>query len=728
MKAKKPAESSPRTIGGYQVHQTIELGGRVTANKDGSSAMWATMINQGTGMRILGHSLEMRSVDPRRTPFFDTLSSGSIGYGGDPYDASYLNISKWRVYSFAGSFRRDRNYFDYNLLGNNLFGASAFYPETSSPHLFNTVRRNTDALFTLLPLSRVSIRAGMNHGTHEGPSFSTVHEGGDALLLDWFRNAADTYRGGVDVKLARRTLLSYDQFYVLYKGDSWQQLTGADYMLANGQNVSFGINTTTTTKCNGALQVVNGVANPYCNAFTWFSTTSPTRTSFATEQLRFTSHYWAPVAMTGRAAYSGGISNVNSFNETYTGLTSRTGVRQEVDTGALGNGRLAHNRRISVNADYTIEAGLSRYVSVSDAIHFWYFRIPGMNSVNSTIWTIPRDTTQPNNGYTLLTSVDSLTPVTSIATNYNSLNQKNIGNTVLGIFTVTPRVKLSAGWRFNSRNIVEGDEDNLTWHQNWLLLGVVVQPSPIFRLNINYDGMRSRWERGSTPENLAPSDTYTRVMPNHANHLRMRARVVPAKWVNFAFTGNTYVARNDDPLVNHNEHNQGLSFAAQLIPRESVSLDLSFGHNDIFSTTDICYVYTGTAGLPAGATNAGTCTPANSPEGNTSYYLGNAFYNAPQTFFNGSVNLAPSRRFRLNGGAQVSTVGGSAERLNPNMVPGALQSTIVSPYADLLVPIAPQWTWHGNWMHHGYSEAGPAGPAPRSFHGDVITLSVKHEF
>ena len=68
--------------------------------------------------------------------------------------------------------------------------------------------------------------------------------------------------------------------------------------------------------------------------------------------------------MTGRITYSGGISNVNSFNETYTGLTSRTGTRQEIDTGALGNGRLAHNKRVNVNADYTIEARLSSVARV----------------------------------------------------------------------------------------------------------------------------------------------------------------------------------------------------------------------------------------------------------------------------------------------------------------------------------------------------------------------------
>ena len=97
------------------MHSSVELGGIIT-QKDGSSAMWATMVNEGTGMRILNQSLEMRTMNPSKTPFFDTLSTASFGYGGEPNDVSFLKMSKGKLYDFTGSFRRDRNYFDYNLL------------------------------------------------------------------------------------------------------------------------------------------------------------------------------------------------------------------------------------------------------------------------------------------------------------------------------------------------------------------------------------------------------------------------------------------------------------------------------------------------------------------------------------------------------------------------------------------------------------------------------------
>ena len=133
------------------------------------------MINQTTGARVLGQSLQMHTLDPHKTPFFDRLSTNSFGYGGDPYDVSSLNVSKGRIYDFSGQFRRDRSYFDYNLLANSLLTSStaatpALVQEPDSLHLFNTVRRDTSTLLTLMPLWVVHFRVGFNHDTNEGPT------------------------------------------------------------------------------------------------------------------------------------------------------------------------------------------------------------------------------------------------------------------------------------------------------------------------------------------------------------------------------------------------------------------------------------------------------------------------------------------------------------------------------------------------------------------------------
>ncbi len=107
--------------------------------------------------------------------------------GGDPYNFAKIDFYKGRLYEFSGMFRRDRQYFDYDLLGNPNIPAGLSTPigptgaptgslpwrqVTQSPFLFNTVRRMTDTHLTLLPLSKVTFRAGYSHNTFEGPSLS----------------------------------------------------------------------------------------------------------------------------------------------------------------------------------------------------------------------------------------------------------------------------------------------------------------------------------------------------------------------------------------------------------------------------------------------------------------------------------------------------------------------------------------------------------------------------
>jgi hypothetical protein len=745
-----PSDSTEKKMGKYMVHSMVELGGVIT-DKSGSAAMWATMVNTGTGMRLVGQSLEMHSTDTSKTPFFDTLSTSSYGYGGDPINTSFLKMSKGKWYDFDGNFRRNRSYFDYNLLVNSFLTSATtatpvLVPEPSSLHLFNTVRRSTDTLVTILPVSRISFRAGYNHGTNEGPSYSSVHGGGDVSVFQWWRNSLDTFVGGVDAKLAKRTTLSYDQFYGLYRGDTSNTLAGATWTLANGTPVSQGFNVLTgpTVTCPTSSKnqnVVNGISNPFCNQTITQQQTQPTRTSFPTEQLRFSSHYWDRVAMNGRFTYSGGVSNVNVFNETFNGFLSRTTLRQEIDTGALNDrGRLAHNKRVNVNADYGIEAEINKWLSVSDAFNFWDVRVPGHSIVNSAIWdntpfVAGGPTPVPSANLSVNTPLSSLHNYTNVNEVFGFLSHENTMNTALATFTVMPEFKFSAGWRFNNREIKYGEDPTLAWHQNGVLLGAVIQPSRLIRVNLNFDDMHSHSANSDTQ-----TDSYTRLGPNSTYHFQVRAVVTPKKWVNFAIAANDFHGDNNDPLVNHTEYAHNFSFATQFIPTETVSLDFNYGHDTVFSQTDMCYMFTATANapLPAAAVNSGTCLASNG--GSSSLYLGSGYYNAPSNFFIGSVNYYPSKILRFNGGFRITDFSGSAELLNPYNPPGALLSKTVSPYADMQIQIARGWYWHGNWEHHGYNEGGSPGGSnanvfvpgsvlpSRDFHGEVITLSVKYAF
>ena len=751
-KPEKKAEVAPKKkiMAGYEVHQVLELGGNIVS-KDGSDAMWATMVNEASGMRLVGQSLTMHSVDKSKTPFFDTLTTNSFGYGGEPVDATYLNMSKGKWYDFAGSFRRGRNYVDYNLLVNSFLTnatatAPVLVPEPSTLHLFNTVRHNTDTMLTLLPVSRISFRAGYSHSTTEGPTYTTIHAGGDVSQNQWWRNGLDTYIGGVDAKLSKRTMLSYDQFLAFYRGNTSNQLAPTPFTLADGTMTSLGFNVLTgpTVTCgSGATKtqnVINGIANPFCSQTLVQQQSAPTRTSFPTEQVRFSSHDWGKVAMNGRYVYSGGVSNVNQFGETFNGFISRSTLRQQIDTGGLNDrGRLAQNKRINVNADYGIEAELSKYFSVSDTFNYWDVRMPGHSVLVSNVWDntplVPNGPTPvPSADLSVNTPLNSLHNYVTTRESFGYLAHKNIGNTVMGIYNATPAVKLSGGWRFNNRQIKYAEDPTMTWHQNGALVGLAVQPSRLYRFNLNYDSMNSHSSNSET----TPSNTYTRLAPNSFHHFRGRFQTNPKKWVNLAVTYNEYDAKNNDPLVNHKEHNRNFSFATQFIPIETLSIDFDYSHDSVYSQTDLCYVFTATANAPlpsnAGPQNVGTCQYNTTT---TPLYLGSGLYDVPSNFYLAGLTYTPSKYFRFNGGVRIVGSGGTAMLLNPYNPPGAISSTVLSPYSDLSINIAPQWSWHGYWTHHSYNEDGPPGgsiPAAggvipaRDFHGDVVTLSVKYAF
>ena len=780
--SEKPAAVPGETIShGYLVHQSIEVGGRYT-KVSGSQAMWDTLVNQGSGGRILGQSLELRSVNPSKTPFFDNLTTSSTGYGGDPYDVSRLKMNKGRWYDFAGSFRRDRNFFDDNQLASSLLTTYSTVSPVTAPlvsepdslHMFNTVRRNTDTKLTLLPLSVISFRAGYNHGTHEGPAFTTVHNAGDQQLLEWFRNGSDTYNGGVDVKLAKRTTLSYDQFFVYYKGDTSFQMPGLTTPFATaelfpvatstGPLASLGVDVVVgpASTCGSATakpvstlgtEISGGILDQYCTATIQQAQTDPIRTKFPTEQLRFSSHYFDRISFSGRALYSGDTSTINSFNETFIGLTSNK--RQTVETGGGVNGQFSSNKRINTSGDFNVIAELNKHLSFSDAFSSWDTRTWGSINETTTTWTGSAGSSGPP----VVATTSLLTPITdpSITTSAATvtaatwagnvttpafLSQKVLQNTALFTDAISSFAKVSAGWRLKVREINNPHATKLTWNENWGLYGAVLQPARIVRVNINFDMMKSEYVSGSAVDAetstivpLTTSNTFTRITPDRSYNFRTRATIKPNKWVDLAVTAKVYRAMNDDPMVNHMEHNNDVSFATSFHPNEQVSLDFNYAYDNVYSSTNLCYIFTANANapLPVGASNIGNCTVANSPAGyggSASLYQGYGTYSAPANFFSGSINYALSKDLHFNGGVRLNDVNGTAEMLNPLMAPGGLQSRYLIPFADVEYKIASEWAWHANWVHDGYNETGAWSPTlpSRTTQGDILTVGVKYAF
>src|SRR5262249_50630701 len=158
------------------------------------------------GSRLMEYTLQMRA--PAHAGFlFDDLLFSNFGYGGDPNNLSRIRLQKGKLYSFVGGFRRDQNIFDYNLFANplNPAGSVPTVPILNSPHEFLLTRRMSDANLTLFPVGRVRFYLGWSRVVNEGTSFSSDHQGTEALVQQPTLNTSDTYRAGVSLRFIPRT-------------------------------------------------------------------------------------------------------------------------------------------------------------------------------------------------------------------------------------------------------------------------------------------------------------------------------------------------------------------------------------------------------------------------------------------------------------------------------------------------------------------------------------------
>src|ERR1017187_917622 len=227
-----------KKIGDFQVTQSIELGGRIS-EVNGSQPMYDTLVNDQSGPRILEQSLTMQSLT--HEDIFDTLTLNSFGWGGDPEQAARLRVSKYRWYTFTGSYQHMQNYFDYDLFANPLNPPTGqpFIPILNSPHAYYNRQNLYNFGIVVLPMSRISFRFDYNRNSFVGPSFSSVHQGTEALTDQGTNHTLNGYRFGADFRVNKKTTLSYTQLFQYYSGDTTYALnTFNSWPLSNGTPVT----------------------------------------------------------------------------------------------------------------------------------------------------------------------------------------------------------------------------------------------------------------------------------------------------------------------------------------------------------------------------------------------------------------------------------------------------------------------------------------------------------
>jgi hypothetical protein len=743
---------------GYTLHESMDLGGHV-ANVDGSGTMYDTLVNQQSGPRILGESYELRALPQTKNTLVDHLKAFTSGLGGDPYNVAKLDFSKGKLYDFSGLFRRDRQYFDYNLLGNpNLppgqsipigpaaapTGSYAWPQVKESPFMFNTVRRMTDTKLTLLPLSKVTFRVGYSQNVFQGPSLSPsgYFVGGydDLLLREYQRNSTDDWTGSVEWKPVSRTRLTYEEQVTHYKGDSYFNMAPQYLNLqeANGSRVAVlqsydnPINSPVGITCNagvGAASIYpnpspNGlpIVDPACNVITSYSRYQPTREIFPTEIFRFQSSSIKNVTMNGNVRYTDANMSLPNYYDDFQGLS---GTSREATYA--GNARA---ERQAIASDYGVTWQALKKLSISEQIDYSNVHQPGVANITSLTSVT---SALPNINSTALTTTVFNTPINpatgkatstfegspSVATPlFDFFGQKFITNNLTAAYDLTDRATFTLTYHYQEHTIGEGAA-NTTGYQSGISNFAIYEDGGTFGVNVQ---PANNWNINGSVELLYADNVLTPVAPRQLQHYRIRTTYRPETWATFSGayndlerhnnTNNTGTASVDGPLQ-HVDHSRILSLNADLMPNEHYGFDIGYAYSDVYTATNICFLGTASSPtIPGAATPTGVACPSPPPRvPGTPYTFGPAkdFMDAPTQYASVALALSPIDKFHANIGYRISSVNGSRFFNDPRDVNGSLVSTYQSPFVNLSYAMRKNLIWKGEYNYFGYGEGGPSG-------------------
>jgi len=604
--AQTPTPTQPMAVPeGYKSHGTVDLGGHID-NIKGSGAMYDTLVNQQSGPRILGATFELRALPTNKHAHIDLLHAFASGFGGDPYNFAKLDFSKGKIYEFSGTFRRDRQYSDYDLLGNpNITTgqsipiglttaptSSLVWPEVNhSAVMFNTVRRMTDTNLTLYPLSKVTFRAGYSQNIFQGPGMSPSYTIAkyNALLRQYQRNSTDEFTAGVDWKPVQGTKLTFDEVITHFKTGSYftldpngflvQEADGTKAYLGNWDSqVAYGIAGCNTGSMGTApytiLSPASGgglpVINAACDVVTSYTRTQPTRIITPTEIFRFQSTSIKNVSMNGDIRYTNANMTLPYFYDNFQGLDAA--ARSITYTGnASGN-------RAVVSGDYGIVWQATRTVSLSDQIDYSDVHQPGAATFTSlTTMSTPA---APNQTYTysgaLTTTFAANNTSTLSGASYvnqplpSYFGQKFLTNNLTGTWDAASRATLSLTYRYRAHTIAQGMPDNVPLPVgntgpdcSGSATGVTCTGGTV---SINENGgifnaalrPANHWDLNGTVEVLYDDNAFTPVGPRQTKHYRVHTIYKPRPWATFSG------AFND--LERHNNTNNNQATTALFVP------------------------------------------------------------------------------------------------------------------------------------------------------------------
>ena len=774
--------------GNYNVKQTIEFGGRIT-NISGDLQTYNTMVNLQDGPRLLDFSTEMRSLDHHGT-FFDRLYFSNFGYGGDPNVVSNLRISKNKWYAFDAMFRHDENFWDYSLLANPynpapppanapvgfnpIINAPSTVQNTQviamSPHYFNTRRNMQNYGLVILPDSKIRFRVGYNYNTNRGPSYDVIHEGTDQFLFQHLATTLSQYHFGVDFRFLPHTNISYDQAWSYYKTDPGTTDENQQFSVGGGfPPVDLGASWN-GPPCNPAFQP-GGIVVATCNAFYNYQSHWRSRNDAPTEQISLQSTPISSLQFSGKFSYTGSDFHVYDYQQGFNGR-ARNNLASYAEFGPM------QGRHVASYGDFGATWQITRDFSLVDSFHYGNWNEPAQYAAtqcsffSTSLLVVPTvfapTATLPSTSCPTPTGAATGTPTHAsgsaadilVNVDSNFLKQRIISNLIEGHIQLSPKAGAYFGYRYTHRLIADNfynTQSAIYFPSNAargncaLVAGVLPDgctqnpdgsisfqtPSPTFQpasptdINANSAVLGLWWKpithlTVNLDADLGSADnTFTRLSARNYQQYRVKAQYRASAKINFTGYFTATEGQNPVATVNGAEHNRNAGFSLSLTPSEKISAQIGYNYNNIHSELFVCFT----------SSQAPTTLPA-CPGVSGLFQQFSPYTSRINTGFL-DVAWSPINRLTLEVGANLSGVTGNElyfNTLSPIATDptGPLNSNWYQPYGSVAYHFAKHWTGRARWDYYSYHEDSNGSYqdlyAPRNFHANLITLSMRYAF
>lgn len=744
------------TPAGYTAHYSVDLGGRV-ANMVGSGAMYDTLINLQSGPRVNGETFELHKMGTNKHALVDDARATGSGFGGDPYNFAKLSMSKAKLYEFNGIFRRNRQYFDYDLLGNpNMPGgvklpigpstsptAYLAWPQVEhSSVMTNSVRRMTDTDLTLYPISKYSVHFSYAQNIMQGPSLLPVRSGGvikyNSLMEQFLRHSTDEYTATFNWKPFNGTQVSYEQRILHYKENSYftldpngflvQESDGTPAYLGNWDSSSNGpLTPYSTSACNSnsiassktfLYANANGmpIIDPACYVVTSYYRSAPTRVTLPSETLRFQSTSIKNLVMNGQFSYSRANMNLPNFFETGTGLSGTT--RQEFYNASATGKREVYSADFGAIWEVTRNFNLADQVTLSANAQPGSVTLPSYTKVTTGTGTGSETVNSTALTTTVVTTGSAPISGEAFGTVNSYFGNEQLVNNLTASWIATPKLNLALTYRYGDRKI--GLNTNVTSTTTRTIYDITEQGAI---LNAAYR-VTNNWDINGSIEALYDDNAFTAMSPRQVRHYRVHTKFRPAKWATFTAAYNDMERHNNtnnEPStgapsyygpLDHVDYSRTASIGGVLTPGEHLALDFNYAYNDVYTATNICFsdMDSSFVGLAGTAVLTSTGAPSVCVTSSTAaLWQARAFMDAPTQHGSVGVVVNPDEKLTYTLGYRVSAVDGSQFFTDARAVNGALQSTYQTPYVNINWKQRPGLIWKAEYNYSGYGEGGPSG-------------------